>query len=323
MTPENTLKIGLVGVGHLGKIHLKCLFNTPFTVVGFFDENLSLRTTIAHDYSVKAFDTLDELIDASDCVDIVAPTIAHFDIAKLAIQKGKHVFIEKPVTETIDQAKTLYALATQNNVKVQVGHVERYNPAILSLKDKPLMPKFIEAHRLAIFNPRGTDVSVVLDLMIHDIDIVLSMIKSPVKKISANGVSIVSSTPDICNARIEFENGAVANLTSSRISLKNMRKIRIFQENAYISMDFLEKSAQVVSIEDAHEGEENMMTISTNSGLKRITIDSPSIMTNNAIVDELTDFYYTVAEHKPVSVSLADGIRALEVAFEIQNIITV
>ncbi|MEZ4912212.1 MAG: Gfo/Idh/MocA family oxidoreductase [Saprospiraceae bacterium] len=322
MSSIKSLKIGLVGVGHLGKIHLKCIFNTPFTLVGFYDEDAFLREVVASEHNVKAYTSLEELVDACDCIDVVAPTTAHYEIAKIAIERRRHVFIEKPVTETIEQAKKLFDLAQKHDVKVQVGHVERYNPAILSMKDVPLQPKFIEAHRLAIFNPRGTDVSVVLDLMIHDIDIVLSMIKSPVKHISANGVSIVSTTPDICNARIEFDNGAVANLTSSRISLKNMRKIRIFQENAYISMDFLEKSAQIVQIEDALEGEENGMTISTNSGLKRITIDSPSIMTNNAIVDELTDFYYTIAEHKPVSVSLADGIRALEVAFEIQTIIT-
>ncbi|MCB9309294.1 MAG: Gfo/Idh/MocA family oxidoreductase [Lewinellaceae bacterium] len=312
-------KIGLVGVGHLGKIHVKCLKDTPFDFVGIYDVDETLKLKIASEFGLKAFSTFDELLEVCDCVDIVAPTTAHFELAKKAIQHGKHIFIEKPVTETLEQALELDGLSKIHHSKVQVGHVERYNPAILSLKDTPMYPRFVEVHRLAQFNPRGTDVSVVLDLMIHDIDIVLSMIKSPVKSIVANGVSIVSASPDICNSRIEFEDGAVANLTASRISLKNMRKIRVFQDNAYISLDFLEKSVQIVRIEPAGSRAENEMTISTNEGLKRIIIESPNISSNNAIVDELNDFYRSVAFDEPVSVTLGDGIRALEVAFIIQS----
>jgi len=314
------LKIGLAGAGHLGKIHLKCLLNTKFEFAGFYDPDPSVRKTIVETHSVKSFDSLSELIDASDCIDIVSPTVHHYEIAKTCISRGKHVFIEKPLTESTKQAEELVKLSKEYGVKVQVGHVERYNPAIRSLKNINFKPKFIEGHRLAMFNPRGTDVSVVLDLMIHDIDIVLSMVKDNIKDVRANGVSIVSSTPDICNARIEFEGGAVANLTASRISMKNMRKIRIFQEDAYISLDFLDKEAQVIKIENNIEDDNfSGMTIHTNDGLKRIIIETPSIMQNNAIEDELNDFYESVVNDAPLIVTIEDGYRALHLAQIIQD----
>lgn len=314
------MKIGLVGVGHLGKIHLKCLLNTKFEFVGFYDPNEDLRKSISETHQIKAYDELDALIADVDCIDVVSPTVFHYDIAKKAIIAGKHVFIEKPLTETLEQAEELVALSQKHNVKVQVGHVERYNPAIRSLRNIDFKPKFIEGHRLALFNPRGTDVSVVLDLMIHDLDIVLSMIKEDVVDVRANGVCIVSKTPDICNARIEFAGGAIANLTASRISLKNMRKIRIFQNDAYISLDFLEKEAQVVKIEENVENDDfSGMTIHTNDGLKRIIIDSPEIMKNNAIEDELSDFYNAVTGQSDVLVTIDDGYRALKLAHIIQS----
>ncbi len=314
------MKIGLAGAGHLGKIHLKCLLNTKFEFAGFYDPDPSVRKTIVETHSVKSFDSLSELIDASDCIDIVSPTVHHYEIAKTCISRGKHVFIEKPLTESTKQAEELVKLSKEYGVKVQVGHVERYNPAIRSLKNINFKPKFIEGHRLAMFNPRGTDVSVVLDLMIHDIDIVLSMVKDNIKDVRANGVSIVSSTPDICNARIEFEGGAVANLTASRISMKNMRKIRIFQEDAYISLDFLDKEAQVIKIENNIEDDNfSGMTIHTNDGLKRIIIETPSIMQNNAIEDELNDFYESVVNDAPLIVTIEDGYRALHLAQIIQD----
>ncbi len=314
------MKIGLVGVGHLGKIHLKCLLNTKFEFVGFYDPNEDIRKSISETHQIKAYDELDALISDADCIDVVSPTVFHYEIAKKAIIAGKHVFIEKPLTETLEQAEELVALSQKHNVKVQVGHVERYNPAIRSLRNIDFKPKFIEGHRLALFNPRGTDVSVVLDLMIHDLDIVLSMIKEDVVDVRANGVCIVSKTPDICNARIEFAGGAIANLTASRISLKNMRKIRIFQNDAYISLDFLEKEAQVVKIEENVENDDfSGMTIHTNDGLKRIIIDSPEIMKNNAIEDELSDFYEAVTGQSDVLVTIDDGYRALKLAHIIQS----
>jgi predicted dehydrogenase len=314
------VKIGLVGVGHLGKIHLKCLLNTKFEFVGFYDPNEELRKTISEANQIKAYDDLDTLIADVDCIDVVSPTVFHYEIAKKAIMAGKHVFIEKPLTETLEQAEELVVLSRKHDVKVQVGHVERYNPAIRSLRNIEFKPKFIEGHRLALFNPRGTDVSVVLDLMIHDLDIVLSMIKEDVVDVRANGVCIVSKTPDICNARIEFAGGAIANLTASRISLKNMRKIRIFQNDAYISLDFLDKEAQVVKIEENVENDDfSGMTIHTNDGLKRIIIDSPEIMKNNAIEDELSDFYDAVTGQSDVLVTIDDGLRALKLAHIIQS----
>lgn len=314
------MKIGLVGVGHLGKIHLKCLLNTKFEFVGFYDPNEDIRKTISETHQIKAYDELEALIADVDCIDVVSPTVFHYEIAKKAIIAGKHVFIEKPLTETLEQAEELVALSQKHKVKVQVGHVERYNPAIRSLRNIDFKPKFIEGHRLALFNPRGTDVSVVLDLMIHDLDIVLSMIKEDVVDVRANGVCIVSKTPDICNARIEFAGGAIANLTASRISLKNMRKIRIFQNDAYISLDFLEKEAQVVKIEENVENDDfSGMTIHTNDGLKRIIIDSPEIMKNNAIEDELSDFYNAVTGQSDVLVTIDDGYRALKLAHIIQS----
>jgi len=295
------LRIGLVGVGHLGK-------------------NQEVSDQIATEYNVKAFRDFDSMLDAVDCIDIVSPTVFHFEIAKKAIIKGKHIFIEKPLTETTEQARELVSLAIKYNVIVQVGHVERYNPAIRSMSGVKFNPKFIEGHRLAMFNPRGTDVSVVLDLMIHDLDIILSLIKSEVKNVSANGVCIVSNTPDICNARIEFVNGSVANLTASRISLKNMRKIRIFQDDAYISLDFLDKDAQVIKIENHIEGDNfSGMTMHTNTGLKRIIVETPPIMQNNAIEDELNDFFEAVSGNSSVTVTIQDGYRALHLAQLIQE----
>jgi predicted dehydrogenase len=308
------MKLGLFGVGHLGKIHVKCIQDTDFTLVGFYDPDDTAAKS-AEDAGMLRFHTPEALMDAVDAVDIVSPTIYHYDIALLACQKGKHVFIEKPVTETPEQARHLMDLAAEKNIVMQVGHVERYNPAILPMQDKIHNPRFIEGHRLAVFNPRGTDVSVVLDLMIHDLDLVLSLVKSEVVNVSANGVKIVSTTPDICNARIEFANGCVANLTASRISLKNMRKLRIFQDNAYVSLDFLTKESQMVKIEDVTDGDQNEgMILSTNSGLKRIIIEQIPIEPVNAILAELRDFYQSVKFGTEPKVSIEDGYKALHLA---------
>jgi predicted dehydrogenase len=258
------------------------------------------------------------LLSEVDCIDIVSPTVTHYAVAKEAILQGKHVFVEKPLTETVAQAAELVSLAREYKSVVQVGHVERYNPAFRSLTGIQLNPKFIEAHRLAMFNGRGTDVSVVLDLMIHDLDIVLHLIRDEVADVRANGVSIVSPTPDICNARIEFRGGAVANLTASRISMKTMRKIRIFQGDAYIGLDLLEKQAQIIRISEG-EQESDAMTLHTAQGIRQLTIESPPIMQQNAILEELTDFYYSISEGRKVSVSIEDGYKALSLAHVIQN----
>ena len=239
------LKIGVLGAGHLGKIHLRLLQQSEkYELVGFYDENQENGAKIAAEFGYKQFDTIAKLIHAVDVIDIVTPTLSHYKCAKVSIKSGKHVFIEKPIATTVDEAEEIIALATEYKVKGQVGHVERFNPAFIATKNMIENPMFIETHRLAEFNPRGTDVPVVLDLMIHDIDAILSVVNSKVKNIHASGVSVISETPDIANARIEFENGCVANLTSSRISMKNMRKTRFFQKDAYISVDFLEKKCE-------------------------------------------------------------------------------
>ncbi len=318
------LKIGLLGVGHLGKIHLKCIQAVAhLELVGFYDPSDGNANKAIEEYGVERFDTIEALLDAVDLVDIVTPTVTHFELAQKAIEQKKHVFIEKPLTHTIEEAEKLVVLSKLHGVKVQVGHVERFNPALLSLEGMTLDPMFIEAHRLAIFNPRGTDVSVVLDLMIHDLDIILSLVKSPVRHISASGVAVISDSPDISNARIEFENGCVANLTASRISMKQMRKVRLFQKDAYISLDFLEKNAQVIRLYDQGSSHiptnANLMELKTNTGTKLIHIDTPSTEPVNAIKMELETFAKSIVENEPTRVSIEDGFNALKLAHEIMN----
>jgi len=313
------LKIGLLGVGHLGKIHLKCLFQTDFEIVGFFDPSDAAAQFMADSHpTISRFMDVDTLLNAVDAVDIVSPTIMHFELASKAIAAGKHVFIEKPITQHPSEAESLAALQKQYGVKVQVGHVERYNPAFTALDGFDLRPMFIEGHRLSGFNLRGTDVSVVLDLMIHDIDLVLSLVDAQVTSIQANGVCVVSHKPDICNARITFSNGCVANLTASRISLKAMRKLRLFQADAYVSIDFLEKNTQIVRMYDV-ETELDGLVIDTAKGKKKISITSPEMLDQNAIVQELRDFHTAILHDHPVKVSLTDGMKALQIAYQIDQ----
>jgi len=314
------IKIGLFGVGHLGKIHLKCLQNTDFEIVGVYDPDPKVQAFVKDTYNLPVYSSIASLVDAVDAVDIVSTTITHFDLGIYAINKGKHAFIEKPIASTLEQAKELESATEKNGVKVQVGHVERYNPAIVSLKDRDVSPKFIEGHRLTTFNTRGNDVSVILDLMIHDIDLILELVKSNIKDVQANGVCVVNDTPDICNARITFENGCVANLTASRISVKQMRKLRLFQENEYISLDFLKKESQIIKLEPLAEGEiSESMTIETAVGKKTIKFENPSIIENNAIEEELKDFYNSIKNDNSVSVSVGAGVKALELAYLIAS----
>jgi predicted dehydrogenase len=316
------LKAGVLGAGHLGKIHLRLLNqSSKYDLVGFYDADPENAKRVADEFGYTYFDTIDGLIDAVDVVDIVTPTLSHYDCAKQAILKGKHIFIEKPITNTVEEAETLRALVAERGVKGQVGHVERFNPAFIGIKHQIENPMFIETHRLAEFNPRGTDVPVVLDLMIHDIDIILSVVNSPVKHVSASGVSVVSDTPDIANARIEFKNGCVANLTASRISLKNMRKTRFFQKDAYISVDFLEKKCEVVKMKDAPElpGDFDMILQNAEGIKKQIYFDNPEIANNNAILDELETFADAINNNTKPVVTLHDGTEALRVANMIIN----
>jgi len=314
------LKVGVLGAGHLGKIHLKLLQQSEkYDLVGFFDPDIANGQRVAEEFNYHYFENLDDLIDAVDVVDIVTPTLSHYNCAIKAITKGKHIFIEKPITNSVEEAEQIRLLVSENNLRGQVGHVERFNPAFKAIKSEIKSPMFIETHRLAEFNPRGTDVPVVLDLMIHDIDIILSVVNSPVQNINASGVSVISETPDIANARIEFENGCVANLTASRISLKNMRKSRFFQKDAYIRVDFLEKKVEVVKMKDApkYPGDFDMILQNAEGIKKQIYFENPEIAPNNAILEELETFAEAITTDTKPIVTLRDGTNALKVAYQI------
>jgi predicted dehydrogenase len=316
------LKIGVLGAGHLGKIHIKLLQQIPeFELVGFYDPDPEKASSVESTYGIPSFETIDSLIDAVDAVDIVTPTVSHYDCAKKAILKGKHIFVEKPLSHTVEEAKELVALVKSHGIKAMVGHVERFNPAFMAAQQYNLNPLFIEGHRLAEFKPRGTDVSVILDLMIHDIDIILSIVKSPVSNISASGVAVISENIDIANARIEFENGCVANLTSSRVSLKTERKLRIFQKNAYISIDFHKKEANIFQLKELAPGEEAsgemVFDLGDGKGKKEIFYDSPKPKDINAIEHELQLFANAIINDEQPPVSIEAGYKALLVAHEV------
>ncbi|WP_242135841.1 Gfo/Idh/MocA family protein [Aestuariivivens marinum] len=314
------LNAGVLGAGHLGKIHLRLLKQSEkYNLVGFYDADEDNGKRVEQEFGYKFFNSIDALINAVDMVDIVTPTLSHYDCAKQAIAKGKHIFIEKPITNTVEEAEHIRELLAKHNLRGQVGHVERFNPAFIAVKNDIKSPMFIETHRLAEFNPRGTDVPVVLDLMIHDIDIILSIVKSKVKHISASGVTVISDTPDIANARIEFENGCVANLTASRISLKKMRKARFFQKDAYISVDFLTKQCEVVKMKDApeHPGDFDMILQNAEGVKKQIYFDNPKIAETNSILEELETFADAINNNTTPIVTLHDGTEALRVATQI------
>ena len=322
------LKIGVFGVGHLGKFHLNNWKEIPGTeLVGFYDPNDETAKDVSEKYQLPRFLDANELIDSCDVIDVVAPTNFHFELCEKAIKKGKHVFVEKPLANTMDEARQLVKLVKESGIKLQVGHVERFNPAFLAIKDMQLNPMFIEVHRLSQFNPRGTEVSVILDLMIHDIDIILSIVKSDVKNISASGVSVMTETPDIANVRIEFDNGCVANLTSSRISMKKMRKIRLFQKDSYIGIDFLNKKTEIIKLKEPQDANVFAFEIETPAGRKTIAIANPIIPEINAIKRELEEFKYAIINNTRTVVSEMDGLMAMDVAHQIlekigNNVIT-
>lgn len=318
------LKVGVIGAGYLGKKHLKIVENSSFfDLIGFYDENDNTKENLSKNSNYVSFDQIDSLIDATDIIIIVTPTLSHFDLAKKVIKAKKHVFIEKPICSTVEQAYQLIDLEEKNKVFGQVGHIERFNPAFEAIKSSIGSPQFIEAQRFAEFNPRGTDVSVVLDLMIHDIDIVLSVVKSEIEKIDASGFSVISETPDICNARIKFKNGCVANLTANRVSLKKIRKTRFFLNNSYVEINYLTQNAEIVKVKDIPKVKDDLSILVTNAEGKRkkIVIENPIITKYNSIKKELEDFYHCILENKKPKVSLLDGARALEVAKKIMECI--
>jgi len=317
------LKIGVFGVGHLGKIHLLCIRELAdvYELVGFYDPNDEVAAKVANEFQIPRFETTESLIQAVDVADIVAPTPVHYALAALAIGHDTHVFIEKPLTHTLTEAEQLILLHKKHNVHVQIGHVERFNPAFLAVQEVALKPMFVEAHRLAMFNPRGTDVSVILDLMIHDLDIVLSLVPHEVVQVHASGVAVVSDTPDIANARVEFANGCVANFTASRISMKNLRKVRLFQKDAYISMDFLDKKTDIIRLYDAENNntpkKDNLMTLDTNTGKKYLELQQAKTEPVNAIQMELQTFADCIHRNETPKVSLQEGYRAMDLAYRI------
>lgn len=314
------LKIGVFGAGHLGKFHLNNWKEIEgVELIGFYDPSERTAKSVIEKYQLKRYTNPEELMALIDAADIVAPTNHHFDLCKMAVRMGKHVFVEKPMCNTMEEANELVKLVREANVKLQVGHVERFNPAYLAVKDLQLNPMFIEVHRLSQFNPRGTEVSVILDLMIHDIDIILSMVKSDVKQVHANGVAVMTDTPDIANVRIEFDNGCVANLTSSRISMKKMRKIRLFQRDAYIGIDFLEKKSEIIKMKGTNDKDAFTFDIETKNGIKTIAVSNPAVKDVNAIKMELQQFKDAIINNTATAVTEVDGLRAMDVAHQILN----
>ncbi len=312
------LKIGVFGVGHLGKFHLNNWKEIKdIELVGFYDPGDDVSQEVSEKYQLARFIDAERLMDTVDAVDIIAPTTAHHELCKMAIRKGKHVFVEKPLANTMDEAKELVKLVKESKVKLQVGHVERFNPAYLAVKQLDINPMFIEVHRLAQFNPRGTEVSVILDLMIHDIDIILGMVKSEVKLISASGVAVMTDAPDIANVRIEFNNGCVANLTSSRISMKKMRKMRLFQKDAYIGIDFLNKKTEIIKLKSPQDVDAFSFDLDTKYGKKTIAVVNPQVPEVNAIKKELEAFRDAIQNNSPTIVTEVDGYRAMDVAHQI------
>jgi|SRR5450631_583844 len=312
------LKVGVFGVGHLGKFHLNNWKEIKrVELVGFYDPNDAVAKEVSEKYQLVRFLDPELLMDACDIVDIIAPTPFHFTLCEKAIRKGKHVFVEKPLAHTMEEARELVKLVKESNIKLQVGHVERFNPAFLALQNMQLNPLFIEVHRLAQFDPRGTEVSVILDLMIHDIDIILNLVRSEVKNIQASGVAVMTDTPDMASVRIEFNNGCVANLTSSRMSMKKMRKMRLFQKDAYIGIDFLNKKTEIIKLKTPQDIDVFAFDIETPNGKKTIALSNPLIPEVNAIRLELEKFCDAVLDNTPTIVSEVDGFRAMDIAHQI------
>ena len=315
------LKIGIVGVGHFGKNHVRSLKSSKYDLVGFYDINKDTSDQVEKEFEVKQFQSYDALLNEVDVIDVVVPTSSHFEVAARAIKAGKHVFIEKPVTTTLEEALELKKLTNDFNVKIQVGHIERFNPAFTTVRDFISDPKFIEVHRLGQFHPRNKDVPVVFDLQIHDIDIVLNIVNSEISAIYSSGVPVISDSPDITNARLEFKNGCVVNMTSSRISMKQMRKLRLFQSNAYITIDFLEKKSEIVRIKEVHGNVDDpfalIMDLGEGKSKKQIFFEKPDIPLTNAMIEELNSFYDSIVDDKTPVVSIDDGYKSLKLAFEI------
>ncbi len=321
------LRVGVVGVGHLGDHHARILSQIPGAeLAGINDIDAGKGKRAAEKYGTRHFHDLSDLLKETDAVSLVVPTTAHYPLATTVLEGGKHLLVEKPITETVQQAEELIELAKKRNLILQVGHIERFNPAFRAIQAHRLDPKFIESHRLAQFNPRGTDVAVVLDLMIHDIDLILSLIRSRIKDVEAAGVPIIAESQDICNARLTFQNGCVANITASRISARSLRKMRLFQKDSYMSLDFLQKAVEIYRLVGADEVPQEerekktvVGTIPVEQVGKTIIYERPKISDQDMLTAEIESFIDSVRNRTTPEVTGEDGKSALEVALQIKK----
>ncbi len=322
---KQKINVGVIGVGHLGQYHAKHYSRLKnANLSGVYDINSKRAQSVAVSTQTHYADSMENLLDGCDAISIVTPTVTHAEVAEICIRAGKHVFIEKPITTTIDEADHLLMLADEHNVLIQVGHIERLNPALLPLKEYHLAPKFVEVQRLAPYTSRGTDVPVVLDLMIHDIDIMLALIDSPVKQIHASGVSIMTDSVDIANARLRFENGAVASMTSSRVAKDKVRKIKVFQKDMYVTIDFLLGLTEVYRVMDADETDPNALMsapLEANGKHRQIFYEKPLVKKQDALKMELTNFIQAVQGKDPPIVDGRAGRDALKIALKIHDLI--
>ena len=319
---QKKVKIGVIGAGHLGKHHIKHLSNHSLVeLVGFFDIDKENATSVSQTFNIKNFDNEDDLIDLVEAISIITPTETHYDIAVKCLKKKKDVFIEKPITNTSEQAKTIIKMAASSKNIVQVGHIERFNPTINQLKSVIRSPHCIEIERLAPFQARGTEVPVVLDLMIHDIDLVLSMVNEKIQSIEASGSKMMSKTVDIAHAQIKFINGAVANLKSSRIAQNYVRKIRTYEENLYTITDLMIPQIEVYNLKTALSASHKSTSkkIDTSDGIKTIFYDKIIPEEKDALLEEINNFIYSIQTRKNPIVDGAQGLNALEIALEIEN----
>lgn len=310
------IKIGVIGIGRLGSQHLERLLESDyFKVVGCFDMEPAKLQRIQEDYTIKCYSDVDELISKCDAVDILTPADSHFYYAEKAIRHGKHVFIDKPISNNFEEAKRLVELVREAGIKFQVGHIERFNPAFLALQHLEMNPMFIEAHRLSHFDAKRTADSVIFDVMIHDIDIVLSVVKANIRSINASGVSVLSDHIDIANARIEFDNGCVANLTASRTSVQKMRKMLFFQKDNHITLDFLHREAEMLNLSET--AKHNSIPLHTQQETKYLNSETMVLEEYDALKEELNSFAECLIFNTEPRVSALDGLKSLEVAHEI------
>ena len=320
---DNQVRIGVIGVGHLGQHHVKhykTLDNVE--LIGVFDIDRERSSEISKKFDVKVFDNLNSILEKVDALSIVTNTEHHYKIAGKCLKSKKHVFIEKPITAMIEEADKLLSMAEQNKVLIQVGHIERLNPALLALNKYEIKPKFIEIQRLAPYTSRGTDVPVVLDKMIHDIDILLSLVKVPIKKIQATGLSILTDSIDVAHARMRFEDGTVASVMSSRIARDEVRKIKIFQKDLYATLDLLIGSTEIYEVVN-DETSKYKMTIPFDykGNTKLIGYHKPDLSKGDPLRMELENFILSIQGKQQPIVSGKDGRDALEVAIKIQEMI--